>query len=123
MEDAMAIWNAALLMLAGFMGAAGVALAAAGAHAGGANLATAATFLLIHAAAVSAIALHGAGRLFLLAATLLCAGACMFAGDLAIRAWGGARLFPMAAPTDGMVMIAGWLVVSAAALMAMFSRP
>ena len=118
----MAIWNAVLLTLAGFMGAAGVALAAAGAHAGGANLATAATFLLIHAAAVSAIALHGAGRLFLIAATLLCVGACLFAGDIAVRAWGAARLFPMAAPTGGVIMITGWLCLSAVALIAMFGR-
>ena len=119
----MAIWSAALLTLAGFMGAAGVAIAAAGAHAGGANLATAATFLLIHAATISALALHGAGRLFLLAASVLALGACLFAGDLAVRAWGAARLFPLAAPTGGIFMIVGWLCLSAAALAAAITRP
>ncbi|MFN3890717.1 MAG: DUF423 domain-containing protein [Beijerinckiaceae bacterium] len=119
----MPLWNSALLFVAGLMGASGVALAAAGAHAGGANLATAATFLLIHAAAITAIALHGAGLYFLLAGTLLAAGACLFAGDLAVRAWGAARLFPMAAPGGGLGMIAGWLCLALAALAAAFTRP
>ena len=119
----MSVWNMALVVVAGLMGASGVALAAAGAHAGGANLATAATFLLIHAAAVSAIALHGGGALFSLSATLLAAGACLFAGDIAVRFWGAARLFPMAAPSGGFGMIAGWLCLASAALAAVFTRP
>lgn len=119
----MTAWNHALLVIAGLMGAAGVALAAVGSHAGGSNLATAAMFLLIHAAAVTAIALHGGGALFAIAAALLCAGTCLFAGDLAVRAWGAARLFPMAAPAGGMGMIAGWLCLSVAALTRAIARP
>lgn len=119
----MTTWSHALLVLAGLMGAAGVALAAAGAHVGGSNLATAATFLLIHAAAITAIALHRGGTLFMIAATLLCAGACLFAGDLAVRALGATRLFPMAAPAGGMGMIAGWLCLSLAALAGAITRP
>ena len=119
----MTIWNTALVVVSGLMGASGVALAAAGAHAGGANLTTAATFLLIHAAAVAAIGLNGGGALFSLAATLLAAGACVFAGDLSIRVWGAERLFPMAAPSGGFAMIAGWLCLSAAALAAAITRP
>ena len=45
-----------LLALAGLTGAAGVALAAAGAHMGGDNLATASVFLLVHAAAAAGLA-------------------------------------------------------------------
>ena len=116
-------WNSALLVVAGLMGASGVALAAAGAHTAAANLATAATFLLIHAVAVTAIARHGGGALFSLAATLLACGACMFAGDLAVRAWGATRLFPMAAPAGGLGMIAGWLCLSVAALAGALTRP
>lgn len=116
-------WNNALLVLAGLMGASGVALAAAGAHAAAANLATAATFLLIHAAVVTALALHGGGGQFIVAATLLAAGACLFAGDLAVRAWGASRLFPMAAPAGGLGMIAGWICLSVAALAGAFARP
>lgn len=122
----MSAWAHGLLTIAGLMGAAGVALAAAGAHAGGANLATAAIFLLIHAAAITAIALQshaGAGStLFLVAASLLAAGACLFAGDLAVRVWGAARLFPMAAPAGGLGMIAGWLFLSLAAVAAALTR-
>jgi uncharacterized membrane protein YgdD (TMEM256/DUF423 family) len=113
----------ALIVVAGLMGAAGVALAAAGAHLGGGNLTTAATFLLIHAAAVTAIALQPGGRLFLLAGILLSAGACLFAGDLALRVWGAGRVFPMAAPAGGMGMIAGWLCLSLAAVTATITRP
>lgn len=119
----MPFWNLTLLLVAGLMGASGVALAAAGAHAGGQNLSTAATFLLIHAAAITAVALHGPGFWFLLAASLLAAGACLFAGDLAVRTWGAARLFPMAAPAGGLVMIAGWLCLALAPLAASFTRP
>jgi uncharacterized membrane protein YgdD (TMEM256/DUF423 family) len=46
-------------------------------------------------------------------------GAALFAGDVAARAWLGHRLFPMAAPTGGMVLIAAWLLL---ALAAIFSR-
>jgi uncharacterized membrane protein YgdD (TMEM256/DUF423 family) len=43
----------------------------------------------------------------------------LFAGDLALRAYAGHRLFPMAAPTGGMVMIGGWALLAVAALVAM----
>lgn len=119
----MTIWNTILVVVAGLMGASGVALAAAGAHAGGANLATAATFLLIHAAAVTAIGLHGGGAFFSFAASLLALGACLFAADLSVRVWGAARLFPMAAPAGGFGMIAGWLCLSGAAMAAAITRP
>ncbi len=68
--------EAALLALAGLMGAMGIVLAAASAH-----------------------------------------GA-LFAGDVAARAFIGARLFPMAAPAGGMILIASWLGVALAALTA-----
>lgn len=105
-----------LLALAGLTGAAGVALAAAGAHMGGDNLATASVFLLVHAAAAAGLA---AGALTprggTLAAGALLLGAALFAGDLAARAFLGARLFPMAAPAGGMILIAGWLGLALAA--------
>jgi uncharacterized membrane protein YgdD (TMEM256/DUF423 family) len=40
----------------------------------------------------------------------------LFAGDLSLRQYAGHSLFPMAAPTGGMVMIAGWLAVTLAAV-------
>ncbi|MDB5572730.1 MAG: putative uncharacterized small rane protein [Hyphomicrobiales bacterium] len=105
-----------LLAFAGLMGAGGVALAAAGAHMGGDNLATASTFLLVHAAAVTgALARPRPGRALLAAAALLALGAALFGGDLALRALAGVKLFAMAAPLGGIVMILGWLGLAAAA--------
>jgi len=119
----MLVWSNVLLIVCGLMGAGAVAMAAAGAHAGGENVSTAATFLLIHATAAAAIALHpGGSAVFQTAATILVAGACLFSGDLALRAFAGARLFPMAAPMGGVGMMAGWLVLSGAALLAIFNR-
>ncbi len=119
----MRIWKDVLLVFAGLMGTAGVALAAAGAHMGGDNVATAATFLLIHAAAITALALHGGSFLFMIAATLLALGSCLFSADLAARAFAGWRLFPMAAPAGGLGMIAGWVALSVAAAVSAITRP
>ena len=115
----MAFWSAALLFLAGLSGAAGVALSAYAAHAdGGANLTTAATFLLIHAAAVAGLCAGGATRRGLLqAATLLVIGVVLFSGDITLRVLTGASPWRMAAPTGGVMMIVGWLWLSIAAFL------
>ena len=108
-------------MLAGLMGAAGVILAAAAAHAGdAARLGPASNMLLFHAPAVIAAALltgHGiAQRQLGLTATFgLIAGAALFSGDLVIRHYSGHALFPMAAPTGGTLLILSWLVLALAA--------
>jgi len=114
-----------LIALAGVMGAAGVVLLAAAAHAApGAGLDSAGQMLLFHAAAVIAasVALHS-GLLFrplALAASIgLVVGAVLFSGDIAMRAFAGHRLFPMAAPTGGFVLIASWLGLAAAAVIAL----
>lgn len=110
-----------LLVLAGLMGAAGIMLAAAGAHAvPGAGLDSAASMLLFHAAAMlGAAALMQQGlvwrplALAALAAWLV--GAVLFSGDVTLRAFSGYRLFPMAAPAGGIILILGWLALAAAA--------
>jgi uncharacterized membrane protein YgdD (TMEM256/DUF423 family) len=111
-----------LIVLAGLMGAGGIALAAAAAHmAPGAGLDSAAYMLLFHAAAV----LGGAAltqqsvlwrppALFVLAAWVL--GAALFSADIAMRAFAWHRLFPMAAPSGGIILIVAWLVLAAAAI-------
>jgi len=113
-----------LIALAGLMGAAGVVVLAAAAHAApGAGLDSAGQMLLFHAAAVVATAgaLH-LGLLFrplgLAAAIGLIVGALLFSGDIAMRAFAGHRLFPMAAPAGGVILIAAWLAVTAAAVVA-----
>jgi len=109
------------LVLAGLMGAAGIMLAAAGAHAApGAGLDGAAYMLLFHAAAIiggSALvqqaALWRPLALAVLAAWVVGAG--LFSGDIALRALAGHRLFPMAAPSGGIILIVGWLGFAVAA--------
>ena len=116
---------AILIALAGLMGAGGVALAAAGAHmAPGAGLDSAAAMLLFHAAAVlGGAALLQQGVLWrpfaiaVLAAWVL--GAALFSGDIALRAFAGHRLFPMAAPTGGVILIAAWLALAVVAVVAL----
>jgi uncharacterized membrane protein YgdD (TMEM256/DUF423 family) len=111
-----------LLILAALLGACGIILAAAGAHAApGAGLDSAATMLLFHAAAVlGGAALMQQGLLWrplaLLALAAWIVGAALFAGDIALRAFAGHRLFVMAAPSGGIILIIGWLALAAAAL-------
>jgi uncharacterized membrane protein YgdD (TMEM256/DUF423 family) len=110
-----------LLVLASLMGAAGVVLAAAAAHAApGAGLDSAAYLLLFHAVAVlGAAALVQQGLLWppaaLVAMTGYVLGGVLFAGDVSMRAFAGHRLFPMAAPTGGTILIVSWLVLALAA--------
>jgi len=115
----MAFWSSALLFLAGLAGACGVALSAYAAHAdGGANLSTAATFLLIHAAAVAGLCVNWTSRRGLLqAASLLMIGAILFCGDVSLRSLTGSSPMRMAAPTGGVMLIVGWLWVAAAAFL------
>src|SRR5580692_11817641 len=111
-----------LIVLAGLMGAGGIALAAAAAHmAPGLGLDSAAYMLLFHAAAVlGGAALMQQGVLWrplaivVLAAWVL--GATLFSGDIALRALVGHRLFAMAAPSGGIILIAAWLGLAVAAL-------
>ena len=42
-------------------------------------------------------------------------GGALFAGDVSMRAFAGHRLFPMAAPTGGTILIVSWLVLALAA--------
>jgi uncharacterized membrane protein YgdD (TMEM256/DUF423 family) len=76
--------------------------------------------LLFHAlAVVGASSLGEAGRLWRGASLVAIAGwllgATLFSGDIALRAFFGHRLFPMAAPAGGMLLIVSWLVFALAA--------
>jgi len=116
-----------LLALAGLMGALGVVLTAASAHGKpGAGLDSAGYLLLLHAAAVIAAAAAARAGLLVrpIALATLCGfvlGAGLFAADVAARAYLGQRLFPMAAPTGGTILIVSWLLLTAAALGALRS--
>ncbi len=116
------------IIVAGLMGAAGIILAAAGAHAASrAGLDSAGYILLFHAAALlggSAVLQHDLvwRPLGLLAFAAWAFGAILFSADVALRAFVGHRLFPMAAPAGGIILLAGWLIVAAAALVALVGR-
>jgi uncharacterized membrane protein YgdD (TMEM256/DUF423 family) len=102
-----------LVVLAALMGACGVALAAAAAHVDGGEFArTASLFLILHAAALIAVAAHRAGLWPSVAGLALAAGAILFCADLSARAFLGARLFPYAAPIGGSLMIFAWLALA-----------
>ena len=104
--------------IGGLMGAAGVALSAAAAHrAGEPNLGVAANFLMLHAPVFLAVGLNSSGKFLRLAASVLLLGVILFAGDLLSRVFLGDRLFPFAAPSGGMLMIAGWLLIAGSAFM------
>lgn len=99
-----------LAVLSGLLGAGGVAAGAAAAHVAGAGLLdTASRYALVHAAALMAVALAApASRLVLVPAALIAIGSLLFSGDLALRALWAAKLFPMAAPAGGLLLMGGW---------------
>ena len=121
-------WTSALVVTAGLMGSAGVAIAAAGAHLGGGDPARmAAEFLLIHAGVVLAAtssAVSGSEQTGLLvAATVLALSTSLFSADLALAALGGLRPLPLAAPVGGFGMIAGWLLLVVDGCRRLFRKP
>ena len=107
-------WTRAVLFVSGLMGAGGVALAAAAAHiGGGAALSSAALLLVLHGTAGLSVGLCAnfvrPARHLLIGASLLIAGSILFGGAIALLALAGLRPLPLAAPTGGVLMIAGWL--------------
>jgi len=117
-----------MIVLAGLMGASGILLAAAAAHAApGAGLESAAYMLLFHATAVLSGAallqqslLQRSLVLIVLAAWVL--GSALFSGDIALRAFAGHRLFALAAPTGGIILIVAWLGLAGTAIAALIRR-
>jgi uncharacterized membrane protein YgdD (TMEM256/DUF423 family) len=109
------------LVLAGvaaLMGAAGVALAAAGVHENGGELAErGALFLLLHAAATLAIAAHArsapaSARALVMVGFVMEAGAILFSAELAMHIFTGERIFRFAAPIGGTTMLLAWIALA-----------
>jgi uncharacterized membrane protein YgdD (TMEM256/DUF423 family) len=115
-------------IIAGAFGAAGIVLAAAGAHAAPrVGLDSAANILLFHALAIlggTALLLQGmlSRQLALIALAAWVLGTILFSADVALRAFVGHRLFPMAAPAGGTILILGWAALAAAALVKAFGH-
>jgi uncharacterized membrane protein YgdD (TMEM256/DUF423 family) len=107
-----------IALIAALQGAGGVTLAAAAAHIAQSELlATASSFLMIHAAAGLALAALAAARAtpepgLIAAAFALQAGVTLFAIDLAARGLGFGKLFPYAAPLGGSLTILAWLALA-----------
>lgn len=105
------------LLLAGLLGAAGVALSAAASHAGEPRLfGAAATACMAQAPAL--LALHIGWeriRTATVASLLIALGCLLFVADLLFRSRFGHGLFPMSAPTGGFMMIGGWLALAVGA--------
>lgn len=108
------------LVLAGLSGALGVVFLAMSAHANASPLLpTAAQMLLFHAPLFLGLGLLAQARRVLLlpiTVALLSVGLCLFSGDLLLRAFVEQRLFPMAAPIGGALVIAAWLALAIGAL-------
>lgn len=106
------------LFLAGLLGAAGIGLAAAANHLDDPRtFSAAATVCLANAPALIALyAVRAPVRLAPFAALVIAFGAILFTVDILLRHFYGVRVFPMAAPTGGVTMILGWLIVAFSAL-------
>jgi uncharacterized membrane protein YgdD (TMEM256/DUF423 family) len=117
------VTDRSLVLAGGLCGVAGVALSAVAAHAGSGNIETSASFLLMHAPAFLAIGLLGEGRILRTGGFVLLIGLLVFAGDLVMRHYAGARLFPMAAPIGGGLLILGWLIVALSAFASWTALP
>lgn len=114
----------AIVALSGISGGIGVAMSGIAAHgSAGPLLEAGAKLLLLHAVAAVAIAalaaaLPRSGGMFLGSAALLLGGGLVFCADMAARGFLGSRLFPMAAPLGGTLLILGWAWLAIAALVA-----
>ena len=116
----MALLERILVGLAGLIGASGVALAAAAAHLSSTpSLASAALMALVHAPArLGGLAALRVGilskRLGYVGLIGIALGVLLFSGDLAMRAFLSAPLFPMAAPSGGTILIVSWIILAGA---------
>jgi uncharacterized membrane protein YgdD (TMEM256/DUF423 family) len=105
-------------VFAGLFGICGIGLAAAASHMDDQRLLGSASLMcLVHAPALlGLIAAGGRLRWTSLSGALFILGVLLFAGDLVKRHFTGSGLFPMSAPSGGMIMMAGWLLVGLGAL-------
>ena len=113
-----------LVVFAALAGLLGVLAAATAAHlTGQGNLTIVAQFLLFHAPVLLGLtALIAQGsvsiRLGRLAGFVLLLGLSLFCGDLSRRALANEVLFPMAAPTGGVLLMIGWVLSGLSAVIA-----
>ena len=107
-----------LIFAAGICGAFGVALSAIAAHGASPNTASAATFLVVHAPVFLVVGLTVFNAVMRWSTGILLLGVALFTADMASRDFFDDRLFAMAAPAGGALMIVGWLGIAISALFA-----
>ena len=107
------------VFLAGLLGATGIGLAAAANHLDDPrSFSAAATVCLANAPALIGLyAVRPSLRFAPLAALVIAFGALLFTADMLLRHFYGLPVFAMAAPTGGIMQIAGWLIVAVSALL------
>ncbi|MBN9020637.1 MAG: DUF423 domain-containing protein [Rhizobiales bacterium] len=116
-------FNRLAVLMAGILGAGGVAAAAAATHSGGALLAPLSLVALTQAPVLLAIGLSPVKAIPpRIGALVVGIGALLFAADLALRHLAGPSLFPYAAPIGGTAMIIGWVILGLSGLF-LRSRP
>jgi len=113
--------SAPLIAVAGLLGAAGVALAAAAAHVDGSEaLRAAAELAMVHAVAglaIIAISLHARRPwLWRTIVGIMLTGAILFVGTVGLGVLAEFRPLPMLAPVGGSLTILAWVGVSIAGL-------
>ena len=125
----MSRWPYALMTVAALAGGVGVMEAAAAAHRiADPHLTTSANFLMLDATASIAITAFArnaprGSTWFLTAASILLGGGILFCADISSRAFAAERLFPLAAPIGGTLMIIGWLLTAIAAAVCLIKSP
>jgi len=110
-------FNRLAFVVAGILGAGGVAAAAGASHYSGDErvLGAVALVALTHAATFLALGLASTtGRLLRAGALVIGAGVGIFCLDLTVRHIFDVALMPITAPIGGMAMIAGWTLIAIA---------
>lgn len=114
----MRILEKLLSIAAGVFGATGIILSAVAAHLEPSPaLQNASLILLVHAPALIAILVAVRTRFLprfggMFGVVMLAIGVILFSGDLSLRIFVGTPLFPLAAPTGGILLIFGWAVLA-----------
>ena len=110
-------FNRLAVLVAGILGAGGVAAAAAATHSGGALLAPLSLVALTQAPVLLAVGLSPVTAIGpRIGALVIGIGALLFAADLGVRHMWGPSLFPYAAPVGGTSMILGWVILGLSGL-------
>lgn len=108
------VYRRIFVVAGALLGLSGVALSAAASHmAEPRMLASAASVAIGHGPALLALAaLYDRLPAARIAGLFIVVGAFLFIGDMLLRSLAGTPIFPMAAPSGGLLMMGGWLIAA-----------